>query len=304
MTRIRMFFAAVAVTLAGAVAPATAEVTPSHVYQLVDDIQRELDLILSTVGKSAKHDAGAPAIAERQPRHVIQEARELLIRIEQIHGHHDLPEIAVPAFPIHEITPSEVREFVDLALEELRELKPAFGVTATPEPAPLPSGKTPTDVYGLLHEVGLQLDSLGETGVKPYHIYHSAMTVLHELDGIWEHLGRTDDVHLETHHGKSDQEAYDQAYGLLEDIRRLTQEDRLAIPGGVVLLERRAGAVTQADIMELLNAAIAELGAVKTVVGSTEPVEFGMPAHTDRLPTNAFDAIFLARAMIGSLLGS
>lgn len=304
MTKTRMFAAAAAAALIGIAAPASAEVTPNHVYQVVDDIQRELDLILNTVGKEAKHDESAPAVAERRPRHVIQEARELLIRIEEIHGHHGLEEVDIPAFPVHEVTPGEVKDFVDLALEEIRELRPEFGVTATAEPAPLPTGKTPTDVYALLHEVSLQVDELGETGVKPYHVYHSAMAVLHELDNIWDHTGRTGDVHLEPSHGMGDQETYDMAYGLLEDIAHLGGQTGFAVPGGIVVLERRTGDISQADIMELLNAAMAELAAVKVTVGSTEPVEFAMPTHIDRLPTNSHDALRAGRSMISVLLGS
>lgn len=304
MSRFSILAAAVATALVGVAVPASAEATSSDVYQVVDNIQRELDLILNTVGKEAKHDTGAPAIPERQPRHVIQEARALLERIEEIHGHHGMEEIEIPPFPVREVTPEDVKQLVELALEEIRELRPALGVTATPEPAPLTPGMGATEVYGLLHEVSLQMDSLGETHIAPYHVYLTAMAVVHEMDNIWDHTGHGGAVHLESHHGMGDQEVYDQAYGLLEDVQRLSQMDGFAVPGGVVLLERRAGDITNADIMELLTAAMAELAAVKVAVGSSEAVEFAMPDHTDKLPTNAYDAIYLARSMVGGLLGS
>lgn len=302
MTIIRNTTAAFAVLAAlGVASPAAAEVTPSHVYQVVDDIHRELLAILDGAGKQAKRDEEAPAVAERQPRHVIQEARELIHKIEEIHGHHGLPEIEEPPFPLHEITPEEVKEYVDLALEEIRALRPVFGVTTAPEPAPLPSGKTPTDVYELLHLTSLQLDGLGETDIKPFHVYRVALTVIHELDDIWDHSGLTGEVHLETHRGIGLQESYVEALALMADLQQLTQQDRFAIPGGVVPLNARSGDATPGDVMDVMNAVLADLGAVKVAVDSTEPVVFAPPSHSDVVPTNLYDAIFLARKMVEAL---
>ena len=192
MLRSRDVFALVFAATVGAVLPnlALAEVTPSEVCQVLDHINRELEAILAAAGRTPPTDPGAPAVAERRSRHVLQEAREVLQRIGDIHGHHGLPEVDVPDFPLHEVTSSEMEVFADAVLEAIRELRPVFGATETPAPAPLPSGKTPPDVFALLHEVGLGIDALGETKVEPRHVYRTALIMAHQLDDIRDQIGQ------------------------------------------------------------------------------------------------------------------
>lgn len=87
----------------------------------------------------------------------------------------------------------------------------------------------------------------------------------------------------------------------MAELRDLTQEDRFAIPGGVVPLNARLGEASAADVMDVLNAVVAEPGAIKLAIDSTEAVELAAPHHSDVVPTNLYDAIFLARKMVEAL---
>lgn len=127
--------------------------------------------------------------------------REALLKVRELRAMHGLSERDVPALPLRDVAPADVRQFVDAVLADIRELQPALGVSAPEAQASMRSGKTPTDVFAHLRQASLQLDALDETDIRPFHVYRVALTVTHELDDIWDHVGLTGETHLVTHHG-------------------------------------------------------------------------------------------------------
>ena len=153
------------------------EITPNNVYRVVDAIHADLALF---------HDASSltPAVTEaqhsltpRRPRHVLQKAREVMVKVQLLRKINGLPDTEMPLMPARDIRPSDVLRLVERIHEDLAELRPIFGVGGSPDTIAKPSGKTPSDVYHSLYHVSAQLDGLGIPRVVPNDVYRVALTV-------------------------------------------------------------------------------------------------------------------------------
>jgi hypothetical protein len=127
-----------------------AKITPSHVYQVVDDVVAEL-VLLAGVNFSDVKIPSVPAIKGKKPRHVIQKGLEILRQVQTLKMINGLKVSDVVPAPVREITPADVKNSVTQVLLQIRELKPIFGVTQKPAPAQLKKAKAQAmSIIGLL----------------------------------------------------------------------------------------------------------------------------------------------------------
>lgn len=287
----------------GLATPVFAEtITPSHVYQSVDKANTELALLHEANQSKPRSDKNAPALTERRPRHVLQKAREVLMKVQALRLINGLPEIDVPAFPVREVLPADVMKVVNRIAADVRDLRPIFGVT---EPAPesaLPSGKTPTDVFGNLVAAGLQVDGLGIPKSVPNAVYRVAMTIISDLEKVRAARGLADPVAMISgSSAKKPKHVFENSIQLLTQLQTLTENNAdFAIPNGVVMPNDRSGKIRPGHVLDLLNNALAEISAIKVKVGATTPTELA-PPQSGKTPSNVFDAVSTARAMVESL---
>ena len=162
------------------------KITPSHVYQLVDSVDKKLDLF---------HDADfsqSPDVtiklAPRKPRHVLQKAQEAYIKVQKLRVLNSLSENPVKPIPVRAVVPADVKESVQRISDDLEALHKIYGINNIPE-APLPQGKKPTDVYKHLVRVSTSLDHLGLPAVVPNDVYRVAETLVLDLQKIVQHKG-------------------------------------------------------------------------------------------------------------------
>ena len=88
---------------------------------------------------------------------------------------------------------------------------------------------------------------------------------------------------------------------MLTQLQTLTENNAdFAIPNGVVMPNDRSGKVRPGHVLDLLNNALAEISAIKVKVGATTPTELA-PPQSGKTPSNVFDAVSTARAMVESL---
>lgn len=299
----RVLFGLPMLLAVGLATPAFAEpITPSHVYQSVDKANAELALLHKANQSNAKADKKAPALTERRPRHVLQKAREVLMKVQALRLINGLPEKTVPPFPVREVLPADVKNVVDRIVADVADLRPVFGVTETAPPSPLPSGKTPTDVYGHLVAAGLQVDGLGIPKSVPNAVYRVALTIISDIEKVRAARGITDPVAMTTGaSGKKPKDVFENGVQLLTQIQALTEGNAdFAIPNGVVMPNKRSGKIRPAHVMDLLNNALAEISAIKVKVGATTPTELA-PPQSGKTPSNVYDAVTTARAMVETL---
>lgn len=296
--------ASLLVALAFTVPAAAAETTASDDYQVIDTINAELTLIHKANGSKPKPDHDAPVLTERRPRHVIQKAREVLNNVEILHDMQEIEREAVPAFTSdHEVTDEDVKIYLEHILSEVRKLTPTYGVKKHAAKAPLPKGKTDTDVYAHLEEINLSLEGLGIREVRPFDVYREIMVVIHDLELMREARGVTGKIDVGRTKGKSAGDVYEGTFQILADLKALTESSpKYKIPGGVVMPNKRSGELTPEHTMDLLDEVLGETSALKVTLGVNKPSMFSMP-KSGRMPTNAFDAVQMARALVKSLKG-
>ncbi len=133
--------AAVALTITVVSSASAQNITPSHVYQVVDNVNGELALMHEANGSKAKADKKAPALTKRRPRHVIQKAREVFLKVQELRKINGLSVNQVPTFPVREVRPADVKEIVAAVLKSVRDLRPKFKITKPSPSIALASGK-------------------------------------------------------------------------------------------------------------------------------------------------------------------
>ncbi|WP_282609888.1 hypothetical protein [Pelagibius sp. Alg239-R121] len=299
----RSIFGGLAVLSAFAVSvPASAQdATPSHVYQVVDNINAELSLLLEADDSVALVDKSAPALTPRKPRHVIQKAREVFLKVQLLRRINGLPVTELQPFPVRAIKPADVKGMVEVVLTDLRGLREPFAVSADAEPAALPEGKTPTDVYGNLTKTSAWIDGLGMPKTVPNDVYRVALTIVSDLQKVRIARGMTDDIAVESvSSGKKPNQVYKLGVQLLERIGELAKNERFAISGGVVMPNLREGKITPAHVIDILNNVQAEVVAMKLAVGASDPSDI-IAAPAGKTPSDVYDALETALQMVETL---
>jgi hypothetical protein len=154
---------------------AAQDIMPAHVNQVVDNLIAELAL-LHEADFAAYRTGPEPAMpTQRRPRHVIQKARSVMEKIQMPRFINGLEVARFDPLPVREVEPGDVKALADDMLLSLRELKPVFGVTATPEPAARVLGTTPTEVYAKLVRADDMIDALGLPAVVPNDVWRVAL---------------------------------------------------------------------------------------------------------------------------------
>jgi hypothetical protein len=294
--------AAVALTITVVSGASAQNITPSHVYQVVDNVNGELALMHEANGSKAKMDKKAPALTKRRPRHVIQKAREVFSKVQELRKINGLATNPVPGFPVREVKPADVKQIVAAILKNVRDLRPKFKIAKPSPNVALASGKNPTDVYGNLALSGRQVDGLGIPRVVPNGVHQLAMTIIGDLEMIRAKRGLTGKIAMESGaKRKKPKHVWNRGYELLTGLKSLTTSNpNFAIPGGVVLPNKRSGKIRPGHVMDLLNNVLAEISAIKVKVGANTPTKIAeMPSG--KTPSNVFDAVSTAIGMVKSL---
>lgn len=294
--------ALLALCIAGA-APADAEeeTTPSHVYRVVEEINRYLAAFHAANLTDPEADAGT-LMAVRRPRHVLQKAREVLSRAFTLQTLLGQDPGAIPPMPAREVQPADVKATVERIRDCVVELAPEFGLAAAPAKPDLVEGKTPSDVYQHLVRAERRLNTLGIPALVPNDVYALASAIREEVAGIRNLRGV--DAAYETVTAKTNKkpaEVYTATYAALESLRMLVDGDgAYAIPGGVVLPERIEGKVQPEDVFGLMQHLLAEVASVKIAIGGQTPAEVSTDV-SGKTPRDVFNVIATVRHMIETL---
>jgi len=172
------------------------KITPSHVYQSVEQLILELQLI----HEADKSEAilGDYVTKNRKPRHVLQKSREVYLRVQELREMNGLPKNTVPPFPVTEIKPADVKDLVDKSLMDVIALRDEYFVDSETPKTHLKNGKAPTDVYqvaiAMISDINLVLTKRGKptnmvinksaTGKKPADVYQQVQVLLEKLQGF------------------------------------------------------------------------------------------------------------------------
>ena len=293
----------IVLVLAGWPGEADAEaITPDDVYRVTGKINGELALLHESNDSIPAVDTNAPDLASRRPRHVLQKAREVMLKVQLLRKINGLAENDLPPMPLREVRPADVRVMVELIRQDIVALRPIFGVTKPPISVPRPSGKRPTDVYADLARATAKLDGLGIPRIVPNDVYRVALTIIGDLEKVRSARGLTEPVPMQS--GSKDKrpsDVYAKAFELLQALESLTSENPdFEISGGVVLLNRRSGRIKPTHVMDLLDNILAELSAIKVKVEAGSLTEFA-PPQAGKTPSHVYDAVSIALVLAETL---
>lgn len=299
---VKIFAGAALLAVAFAGTPAVAQITPSHVYQVVDTINAELAAMHQANASQPRFDDSAPVLTPRRPRHVVQKAREVLLKVQMLRVLNGLPENPVPDYPTRELTPSDSKLMVDAILRDLRDLRAKFNVAGEPAPAALQSDRTPTDVYANLQKASDQLDGLGIPKTVPNDVYRLAIMIVDDLEKIRTVRGKTTPIPVPADvPGKKPLDTYSRVFEILESLKAKVDADpSLKLADGVVLPNRRTGAINPSHVLDLENNLLAELGALKVGLGIASTTVLPKPQE-GKTPTHTYSLLSQALLQVNSL---
>ena len=190
-------------------------------------------------------------------------------------------------------------------LESVRDLKPVFSVTQKADEAPLPSGKTPTDVLKGLVGAGAAIDALGIPAAVPNDVYRLALTATDSLEKVLTKRGiRMDAQDAKRSTGKKPSHVYKQGIELLAALKAANDSStELKVPGGIVVPIMPEDTITSGRLLDLTGNILADIGAMKAVLGIAQPTELS-PVQAGKTPSDVYDALNRATKMAMALSGS
>ena len=195
-----------------------------------------------------------------------------------------------------------MKALVQKTLESVRELKPVFGVDRKAAEAPLPNGKTPTDVYAGLLRAGAAIDALGIPTTVPNDVYRVAMTTTSALEKVLKKRGvKIEPPSTERSSGKKPSHAYKQGIELITALKTASDTNaELKVPGGIVVPAMPDDAVTADHVLDLTGNILAEVSALKAALGITQPTALAT-VQSGKTPSDVYDALSHATQMAMAL---
>ncbi len=235
-------------------------VSPSHVYQVTENIISEIDILREAIGVDDEPNE-PEAQRGKTPIHVYGKGLELLEKISKAQRKLGMTPAEVGEIPLRDIKPSDVFELVSAILLQLSSMKEQLVISDTIENAKFVGAKMPSDVYENLWLASYMLDGLVPS-IKPEDVYRNIQYIHGEMRLIATKLDVSLDLEPPEVTGRKrikniGQQALFSLYKVSELEKRLTGMAAASVPE-VTLVRIRSS-----DIYDLTNMLIAEMVRIK-----------------------------------------
>lgn len=159
--------------------------TPNHVYQAVDNLANNITEIRSHL--NVENNARQPGVQiAKTPLHAYTKGLEVYEKVIRFKESRNISTKPLPILPNKNVLPADVLQLVKNISIELKQVSNQLGVKYT-DSAPLPSGKTPSDVYENMWRTSYLMDGL--TGaISPRYVYRNTLRIEKALDKIAEKM--------------------------------------------------------------------------------------------------------------------
>ena len=260
------------------------DATPSHVFQAVQNLIAEIDILREELGVY-DYPPEAELQDDRAPVHVYVKTLELSAKLSAVQRRFGVPATPMGQVPFKEIVAGDVLANVESILVEVRKIKSQMVIERQIEPAPLVGGKTASMVYKSLADASFLLDGLRGQPLTPDDVFRNATFVLDELELIAAKLR----VPLETGVPavEGSKTATDVAQQVLRAIYKVINlETRLGMDAsGVPSLTLVR--VTPSEVYDATNMLLAELARIKLHLDINVPRDQG-PEPRGKKPVDVF----------------
>lgn len=185
-----LFFMLAVMLLWGPVSSSAQEVTPTHVFARVQDLNDDLGLIRQEIGM----EEPGPSLFLVQgaaPSEVLYQAITLCDKSSQLRFEWTRSLGRCPPSPLGVINPDDVIEYVGKALEHLEVVKEHFEIDFTASQRVIDMGKTPSDVFMDIVAANRQLNILLRKRYLPDDVFRQVTLALYYGAEL---LGRFPDI--------------------------------------------------------------------------------------------------------------
>lgn len=155
------------------------KITPSHAFQISEEIVRELQLLREAVGADDYPIDPEPQTLKR-PIQVYGKGLELLFKIGYAQRKFGLEKLPYKSIPTQNITPKEVVELCKTIKAEILKMKQYLAIPTTIEEVPLVPNKVPSNVYENLWRASYLTDYLSGA-IKPNDVYSYTETMISDV---------------------------------------------------------------------------------------------------------------------------
>ena len=278
---------------------ALAGVEPAHVLQYVDILGRHV---------AALHDADMTSIARpqevglgpRQPRHVLQEARQVHEQVQVLRYLYGLEPRSLPPLEADQVGPEQVLAVVRDTVESVREVSALFGLDVDETLPPERTEVLPEQVYAALLDLGRWIQALGLPAIVPNDVYRVAAALRQQVEALARLRGVTLPPRPRPSRDKTPSDAHAAATALSQAMADLVAgDDEFHVAGGVLVPATVPSPLTPFDVMQVLQSLLADSFAVNRAAGSRSPLELPPPL-AGRSPSDVYDQITYAGAIIAA----
>ena len=242
--------------------------TPANVFQAVQDIIAEINLLREELGVGDYPPEGQP-VDDRAPIHVYAKSLEILTKVVSVQQRMGVPAGRTHQIPLKRIDASDVLANLEHILNELRAVKAQWGIVRQIAPEPLETGKTFSMIYTRLSDASFMLDPLRGQPVTADDVYHLALGVLDEMVPIAERLDVSLSFESAPVTGKT--ESIDVARQLARATYKVVtlqtglQMDSSGVPATTLVR------VASSDHYDAVNMLLAEMTRIKLYLGINDP---------------------------------
>lgn len=276
-----------------------AKTTPSDIYLITENIKAELELF---------HDANIsePKVStlhhkDRKPRHALQKARELYLKVQALRKSKGMPLNQLPQFAVKAVTPGDVGDLMSKVLSDLIALRVEYE-TAPAAAAILVDGKSPSDVYANSADISVSIDALDIASVVPNDAFRLAITINNDLTDMRKFKGITKPIaKITASKGKNPGQVLAKVHELFAKLQKLSSMPGNEVKGGIVAPSIPKGTITPSIVLDAQNNILADIGAIKFAVGVKTPTKIAAQP-SGKTPSDVFDAASQAIAIINTML--
>lgn len=278
------------------------EVSESHLYQISQEIISEMTLL--HISTETEHKSHGVNLKAQLPRHAYQKSLELLMKVQMLKENIGLPVSYNNVFSASKpVSTEKILGVLKQILEEIRSLRSHYGVKKSFDPVGFEEGKTIGDVYEDLFEASIMVDELARdqllTSRESYQLARVIIKELHDIRQAKNIDSKVREIRLARN--KDEFDVYTHAEDLILKLKRLSDKEGFAVPGGIRQPNIKSGTVTQSDVFDVLNRVVAEVNALKLATG----IQTETSLETLKYPKTSaevYNAVSEARALINSML--
>lgn len=244
---------------------------PPEIYARVALVRSELDRIRAVMGRpeNLQSEIGVEGAA---PREVYFQALTLFRKSERLCFEQTHERASPPSVPDGEITPADVGEMVDAALERIRLVRNDIGI---PQDLPTPEldpQKTPNDVFRSIVQANRQLNLLLDNRVSPSDVYEQVTLGISYAARILSHFEAADRYPLapEFESKKRPADVYRRSLEIFEQLRSIADQSGLEMLKLTVndeIIEQ----ATPSDVYDIVSLLVSELAYVHSHVPDAKP---------------------------------